>query len=484
MDVFAPQTPTLGFKGQSGWLGRLAPETAGSLITASSDIALVLDREGVIVDVSLGTPELRREDCRSWIGRPWTEVVSVESRPKVQDLLKGAADEAAIQFRELNHPLPGGTDLPVRYSAMQVGQDGTIVALGRDLRNLAHLQQQLVEAQQAMEREYARLRMAETRYRMLFHLTSEPVVIVEATQLRVVEANPAAQQHLELPADKLTNTSILAGLAPESGEALQGMLRTVQATGRADETEIALASGGKRFRALASAFRQDQAGYLLIRLTPLAGEGAAGSGFESRILGLLEHLPDGFVVISPELKILEANRAFLDLAQLSSKHQALGEPLDMWLGRPGIDLQLLMVTLTEHGVVRNFNTIVRGQFGTVEEVEISAVPALSGSTPSYGFVIRSLGVRNALAGQRGRGLPRSVEHLTELVGRVSLRELVRETTDVIEKLCIEAALELSKDNRASAANMLGLSRQSFYAKLRRHGLGDLDDGEDDGSDLN
>ncbi len=484
MDVFAPQTPTLGFKGQSGWLGRLAPETAGSLITASSDIALVLDREGVIVDVSLGTPELRREDCRSWIGRPWTEVVSVESRPKVQDLLKGAADEAAIQFRELNHPLPGGTDLPVRYSAMQVGQDGTIVALGRDLRNLAHLQQQLVEAQQAMEREYARLRMAETRYRMLFHLTSEPVVIVEATQLRVVEANPAAQQHLELPADKLTNTSILAGLAPESGEALQGMLRTVQATGRADETEIALASGGKRFRALASAFRQDQAGYLLIRLTPLAGEGAAGSGFESRILGLLEHLPDGFVVISPELKILEANRAFLDLAQLSSKHQALGEPLDMWLGRPGIDLQLLMVTLTEHGVVRNFNTIIRGQFGTVEEVEISAVPALSGSTPSYGFVIRSLGVRNALAGQRGRGLPRSVEHLTELVGRVSLRELVRETTDVIEKLCIEAALELSKDNRASAANMLGLSRQSFYAKLRRHGLGDLDDGEDDGSDLN
>lgn len=484
MDVFAPQTPTLGFKGQSGWLGRLAPETAGSLITAASDIALVLDRDGVIVDVSLGTPELRREDCRSWIGRSWAEVVSVESRPKVQDLLKDAAQDGAIQFRELNHPLPGGADLPVRYSAMQVGKDGTIIALGRDLRNFAHLQQQLVEAQQAMEREYARLRMAETRYRMLFHLTSEPVVIVESTQLRIVEANPAAQQQLDLPADKLTNTSILAGLEPESSESLLGMLRAVQATGRADEAEIALASGARRFRALASAFRQDQTGYLLVRLTPISGESGPRAGTDGRILGLLEQLPDGFVVISPELKILEANRAFLDLAQLASKHQAVGEPLDMWLGRPGIDLQLLMVTLTDHGVVRNFNTIIRGQFGTVEEVEISAVPALSGSTPSYGFVIRSLGVRNALVGQRGRGLPRSVEHLTELVGRVSLRELVRETTDVIEKLCIEAALELSKDNRASAANMLGLSRQSFYAKLRRHGLGDLDDGDDDGSELN
>jgi transcriptional regulator PpsR len=455
---------------------------AGSLITAASDIALVLDRAGVILDVSVGTEELRRSGCRSWIGRSWGEVVTLESRPKVLDLLENAGDEASIQFRELTHPMAEGGDIPVRYSAMQVGQDGTIVALGRDLRHLAHLQQQLVEAQQAMEREYARLRMAETRYRMLFHLTSEPVVIVDAVHLRVVEANPAAQQHLELPAERLANTSILAGLAPESVEALQGMLRAVQATGRADETEIALASGAKRFRALASVFRQDNAGYMLIRLTPLTGAVGEEDAAGSRIMGLLEQLPDGFVVISPELKVLQANRAFLDLAQLSNKHQAVGEPLDRWLGRPGIDLQLLMVTLTEHGVVRNFNTIIRGQFGTVEEVEISAVPALSGTTPSYGFVIRSLGVRNALSGQRGRSLPRSVEHLTELVGRVSLRDLVRETTDVIEKLCIEAALELSKDNRASAANMLGLSRQSFYAKLRRHGLGDLDDG--DSTDLN
>ena len=55
-----------------------------------------------------------------------------------------------------------------------------------------------------------------------------------------------------------------------------------------------------------------------------------------------------------------------------------------------------------------------------------------------------------------RELPRTVEHLTELIGRVSLKDLVREATDVIERLCIEAALELTGDNRASAAEMLGL----------------------------
>lgn len=68
--------------------------------------------------------------------------------------------------------------------------------------------------------------------------------------------------------------------------------------------------------------------------------------------------------------------------------------------------------------------------------------------------------------------------MTELVGRVSMKALVRETTDLIERLCIEAALRITNDNRASAAEMLGLSRQGFYAKMRRYGLGDLDGAEE------
>ena len=69
-----------------------------------------------------------------------------------------------------------------------------------------------------------------------------------------------------------------------------------------------------------------------------------------------------------------------------------------------------------------------------------------------------------------RATPKSIQHLTELVGRVPLKEVIRESSDIIERLCIEAALELTGDNRASAAEMLGLSRQSLYVKLRRHGL--------------
>jgi DNA-binding NtrC family response regulator len=46
---------------------------------------------------------------------------------------------------------------------------------------------------------------------------------------------------------------------------------------------------------------------------------------------------------------------------------------------------------------------------------------------------------------------------------------------VIEAMCIEAALEITHDNRASAAELLGLSRQSLYAKLRRYDIGAVGD---------
>ena len=41
---------------------------------------------------------------------------------------------------------------------------------------------------------------------------------------------------------------------------------------------------------------------------------------------------------------------------------------------------------------------------------------------------------------------------------------------IVERRYIEAALELTGGNRTAAAELLGLSRQSLYAKLNRYGL--------------
>ena len=140
---------------------------------------------------------------------------------------------------------------------------------------------------------------------------------------------------------------------------------------------------------------------------------------------------------------------------------------------------MLIANLRQHGSVRLFATTMRGEYGATVDIELSAVSMPNGEEPCFGFTIRNVGRRLTSDTRVGRELPRSVEQLTELVGRVPLKDLVRETTDVIERLCIEAALELTGDNRASAAEILGLSRQSLYVKLRRYGLGDLGSDADD-----
>jgi transcriptional regulator PpsR len=238
---------------------------------------------------------------------------------------------------------------------------------------------------------------------------------------------------------------------------------------------VRAADGKREFVLAASLVRQENSSLFLIRLTPLHADASESGVSKSKaaLLRVIERAPDGFVVTDPEGRILTANPAFIEIAQLASEEQARGESLERWLGRPGVDLNVLIANLRQRGAVRLFATTLRGEYGTSAQVEISAVSVPHAEQPCLGFTIRNVGQRLLGDVRPGKELPRSVEQLTELVGRVSMKDIVRETTDLIERLCIEAALELTHDNRASAAEMLGLSRQSLYVKLRRFGLGDL-----------
>ena len=147
--------------------GGLDAESAANLIAAAADVALVVDVHGVIRDVACGSDEFAQESCKNWVGRPWIDTVTIETKPKIEALLRDAGIKGERKWRQVNHAYSKGADVPFSYSAVQVGHDGRIVAFGRDLRANAALQQRLVDAQQSMERDYWRLRHVETRYRLL-----------------------------------------------------------------------------------------------------------------------------------------------------------------------------------------------------------------------------------------------------------------------------------------------------------------------------
>ena len=468
------------FRAPRNSLGDLDADIAGKLIAAAADVALIVDGEGIIQDVASKGEELAETGLKDWVGKLWIDTVTVESRPKIEALLREMSGDRP-RARQVNHPSSSGQDVPILYSAVPVGEAGRLVAVGRDLRTVAALQQRLVEAQQSMEREYSRLRHAETRYRLLFQLAAEAVVIVDAATLRVIEANPATAEQTGLPAGKIVGRPLPDLFAPESAENLRTVLASVRATGRPEDVQVQLFDRKSEVRVTASLFRQERSSHFLLRIGAIqVGAGAIiVPKTKSRLLTVVENLPDGFVVTGLDQRILTVNQAFLDLAQLATEELARGEPLDRWLGRSGVDVSVLTASLREHGSVQRFMTVLRGEYGSIEEVEVSAVAVASGDQPCFGLTIRHAGRRTRPDTPRLSDMQNSVSHLTELVGRVSLKDLVRETTDVVERLCIEAALELTDDNRASAAEMLGLSRQSLYAKLRRYGIGDLPSDEDD-----
>jgi len=459
------------------WLDRLDAKAVSAMITAGSDIALVLDNAGVIRDVTVGDVRFAQsfDDIDKWTGLSLADCVTAETRQKTVGLLRNAADGAPPRRVHLNHRSQTGSSIAVQYSAVRLGSSGAIIALGRDLSPLSVLQQRLVDAQQAMERDYLNLRQVETRYRLLFEMSAEAVLIMDANTLRTVEINPAARNLFGEAAKPGVSRSLAEIFDAESLPAVQAHLAIARSVGRADEIPAKLAHLALDVFVAAALFRQESVPLFLVRLAP-ASIGAAlpvPVGTRAQLLQAVEGAPDGFVVTNPDGTIIAANAAFLDMAQLSSEEQAKGASLDNWLGRPGVDLGVLIANLKQRGSVRLFATTIRGQFGASADAEISAASVQAGHQRCNGFVIRNVGRRIATDPRVGRELPRTVEQLTDLIGRASLKELVREAADMIERLCIEAALELTGDNRASAAELLGLSRQSLYVKLHRYGLGDL-----------
>ncbi|MEZ4424515.1 MAG: transcriptional regulator PpsR [Gemmatimonadota bacterium] len=432
------------------------------VVAGSSDLAVLLDEQGTIEGVHLGT-SFAGEDPRSWIGSAWEETALADTRWKIGELLRKTLDEGVSDRRQVNLLFPSGAKVPVRYRAFRLPHCRRVLALGLDLRDQEALQRRLVEAQQTLERDYWRLRQVQTRYRLIFEVASEPLLILGGPELTVESANAAAVVALQAP------------LAELRGRALRDLLPTDMRSSADDAlTRV-------RRDARATDVGAEALGLDVLRLTPLlaGAEGAvlvqglssAGRALPTRgaldSLAALEAFPDGVVVTDLQGVIRYANPAFAEFveAPLSSLG---GESLDRWLGRPGADLAVVRSALKATGRAKLIHTALLGDLGSELEVELSA--ARLEDPEGMLFAIRDVGRRLVRPAAPAQSLDRAVESLTPLVGQVTLPHLVRETSGLVERHFIQAALEVTGGNRSAAAELLGLSRQTLYAKLRTHSI--------------
>jgi transcriptional regulator PpsR len=458
---------------ESPWLplGDLDAQSAKEVVGLAADVTVLLAADGRVLDFACCGDRLPKE-APDWFGKVWADTFSTESRGRVASLLREAAERGPTRWVQVNQVSSRGGEIPVQYRAIGIGKAHHVLVVGRELHAVASLQQQLVDAQQALEHDYWRYREMETRHRLLFRMLSEGVLIAEVSTLRVVEANPAADRLLGHPDKGVVGRSLPELFDRETGLELTAFLSRMVAGGSSADAKVRRRHDGEELTVSASAIRQDQAALYLVRLAaPAPGQHAEITRDAAPTLDrVAESAPDSIVVTDTDGTVLAVNGAFLHLVQLPPTRAVRGEPLERWLGSSGVDVRVIISNVKKYGALRLFRTILRDEIGAATQVEVSATLIREGEPPRLGFFIRDIGRRLSAEPPPGQSLPPWLRELTEHVGRAPLRELVRESTEQIEKLCIEEALKLTGDNRAAAAELLGLSRQSLYVKLARYNL--------------
>ena len=444
---------------------RIAPEHMGEILTTAADIALVLGAGGGILSVAVNPLNAGMGRLEHWAGRHVREVLAPDSLAKVERAIAAVQDGGRAQAIEVNHVDGAAWTAPIRYTAHPTGRDGRVLFLGRDLRPLAELQQRLVRAQQALERDHEMQRVHETRFRALLAEVTDAVVLLDMGSGKVLEANAAAGALLGASVADLPGTTLAACVAGRRKAELADAL--AEAGGGENRGTVEVATrGGATLRLHPRVFRSGGERVALVRM--VATETAPAEAVaprDARMAALFDAAADGLAFTDAGGLVIDCNDAFLSLLDLDHVGDVRGRALSDFLARGAVDMRVL----TEKGGARLYATQVVSAFGTRVPVEVTPVDL---GPAGHAFLLREAERTNAVRDGGAVVAPDDVatRNARAQVGTAPLRDIVASMTDVVEKECIEAAVELTSNNRVAAAEMLGLSRQSLYVKLRKYGL--------------
>ncbi|WP_425040019.1 transcriptional regulator PpsR [Primorskyibacter sp. S187A] len=455
----------------SGAVPHIEPEELRSILSVASDIALVVSKDGIIHSVLINANDTSYGNLSHWEGRSIEEFLTSDSYHKWQRAVDAFISGYQPRPVEINHTDNANWEFPIRYTFHQVGSEDTILMLGRDLRPIAETQQQLVQAQMALERGYEARREFDSRYRMLLASTREPIVFVSTGSGRVIDLNEPAASLLGGNRDALTGVTFANEFKDKRGSEFIDSLVHLAVSDSGSEMSTTTRQSKRLVRIEPVVFRAAGDRVLLCRIEPAESQsGSTGDHLMLNLSALYQKGADAMLFTDGNGTIEAANDAFLDLADAAHLSDVRGRPLSDFLARGQVDLAVLLDNAKREGQMRMYATKLTNDFGAVTPIEAAATWLSDRSPPQVAFVIRDTGRAEAMRRSSGSIDDPAQSNVVDLVGTSSLKEIVAETTDVVEKMCIEAAVELTNNNRVAAAEMLGLSRQSLYVKLRKYGL--------------
>lgn len=456
----------------SGAVPLIEPEFLSSIIGAASDIALVVSQAGTVLSVVLNAHDATFGNLAHWEGRPIVDFLTEESVVKfkaVHDVyLSGTVPKKPL---ELNHSDNAVWQYPVRYTFHRFGQENAVLLLGRDLRPIAETQQQLVQAQIALEQGYEARREFDARYRVVMANVQDAVLFVSVQTGRVEDANARAAALLGMKPDTLAGTTFANLFSDRSGSELVSSLMNATLANDAAPVNVRATRTRQPLSLVPFVFRAGGQRILMCRLLDASDMAASDDTSLSHGAALVQQTTDGIVFVDMRGAVLSVNDAFLNLVGAANKGDVVGVKLSDFMARGQVDLDVLLENTNRVGNMRAYATRLVNDLGARVPVELSATRLNDPEHPVIALILRDVSRLEGVRKSEGQtALSDPGENVMNLVGSATLKEIVAETTDVVEKICIETAVNLTRNNRVAAAEMLGLSRQSLYVKLRKYGL--------------
>lgn len=448
-----------------GALSAWAPELAKTFVSLASDIALVIDGSGVIRNVAQGHADPIAPGASTWVGRQWVDTVSGDTRTKIENLLQEVADTGIARRREVNHPLTPGVSIPVAYTAIRLGVGGPVLAVGRDLRAIAAIQQRFIDNQQDMERGYWQARQAESRYRLLFQVANDAVMVVDAQTLQIVEANQAAAHLFDITSEQLPGRHVSFGFEHHSRVAVNALLTAARGSGQTGEIRARLLGTVTATSVAATPFRADDTMRLLVRVRGVDGA-ASSTELNTTLARLVDDARDGVVVTDSSGRILVANPAFLALVKLTNEAEVKGQMLMDWLGLSDRPLVTLVPQVRRDGIARRIESWVKPTRSPATRVEISAALLTEGDQECIGFTIHHVASETPHQSDLSEALRVGIEQIASQLGTAPLPEMLREATALVERHFVQAAMRRADGDVSAAAGVLGIGRASLVRRQR------------------
>ena len=442
-------------------LSTAAMQLSAQAILESADIYLVLWPDGQIAEARVDGKEQAELDL---VGQPIARIArSTDSKALVKLVSQTRSGQPTAPI-EVQHAygLPEGTS--ARYSAHLAGDGINVVLIGTWLSKPTSPTEQTVEEEIARIQAQNRER-TEARYRLLFESSSEGVFFVDPDTGQVEEANANAAILFDIAPHDLVG-AFFSGLFRESSST--NLISRLLATGaetNPTRTEVTLRHSGRRMSLSGRLVRTLERKLIMVRVTRSVADNESDvAPEESAAISLLRNSAVPIVIGDRSGTTRWVNDAF---HSVKPRRTAIGRQIVDVLG---ISDSLLEVTLREVDVQGRALTslgLLGGDRTIAQDAHVTIVALPEAEPIGYGFAVRFLR-EDGIADNHAATPDDSA--IADLVGKAPLKYLVRESTDVIERNCIEAALSLTDNNRAAAAQALGLSRQTLYAKLKQYDL--------------